>query len=321
MVRVPEVSVIIPAYNSADYIEESVESVLNQTFTGFEIIIIDDGSTDNTAEVLTRFSRDVTYVKQDNRGPSAARNKGISLSRGEYLSFLDSDDLFLPNHLEELITFLKEYIQVGFVFSDLELFALNGSVEKSLIKRWNEVFYNIPHQKIDNERRIFNCTLTPYLLKYASFIHTSTMTIRRDLLRGNLWFREGFHYGEDADFWARIAYNSWGGYIDKMLSRKRERTDSLIHNTSNLMRNTQHTLELSEIQRIYYKNDKEICQILDQKILELSAGLCWHLNNQGQSHEARALITKYIRKYPFSIRPYESLVKTFVPKRVKSLWQ
>lgn len=177
---------------------------------------------------------------------------------------------------------MKEYTHLGFVFSDVELFANDGNVEKSLIKRWGEIFYNIPHQKIDEQRRIFKCKLTPYLIKYLSFIHTSTMTIRRDLLSGDLWFREGFHYSEDSDFRARIAYNSYGGYIDKILTRKRQHADSLIHNRSNSLRYLKHLLELSEIQRIYYKDDKEISQVLDEKIPKLSADLCWHLNNQGQ---------------------------------------
>lgn len=99
-------SIVVPLYNEEESVEKLVAQIVevgNQFDFDYEIILVDDGSTDNTAKVLAKFSNELTYVKQNNRGPSAARNKGISLSRGKYLTFLDSDALFLPNHLEELL--------------------------------------------------------------------------------------------------------------------------------------------------------------------------------------------------------------------------
>ena len=96
----PLVTVVIPTYNRADYIAETIESVLAQTYQNLEIIVIDDGSTDETEQVVARFVPPVRYVKQKNSERGASRNHGLRLARGEYVSFLDSDDVWLPNLLE-----------------------------------------------------------------------------------------------------------------------------------------------------------------------------------------------------------------------------
>src|SRR4051812_26873537 len=94
------VSVIIPTYNRANVVSEAVESVLNQTYSKVELIVVDDGSTDDTLEKLRRFGNTITVITQENAGPSAARNAGIANARGDLIAFLDSDDLWLPTNLE-----------------------------------------------------------------------------------------------------------------------------------------------------------------------------------------------------------------------------
>jgi glycosyltransferase involved in cell wall biosynthesis len=94
------VSVVIPSYNRAHCILETLESVYSQTFRDFEVVIIDDGSTDNTREVLAPFGDRIRYIHQENRGLAGARNRGIAEARGEWIAFLDSDDLWLPEKLE-----------------------------------------------------------------------------------------------------------------------------------------------------------------------------------------------------------------------------
>lgn len=112
----PNVSVIIPAYNQGHYLSGAIQSVLDQTYQDFEIIVVDDGSTDNTAEVAKSFSDTrVRYIYQKNGGLSAARNTGIRNSTGSYVTFLDSDDLFFPKHLDTLATMLNEKSDIGFV--------------------------------------------------------------------------------------------------------------------------------------------------------------------------------------------------------------
>lgn len=112
----PAASVIIPCYNSAKYLGEAIESVLTQSWPDFEIIIIDDGSTDNTAYVSQSFCDPrVHYIYQENKGLSAARNTGIRHSSGKYIAFLDADDVFLPHKLEVQLAYLEKHPEVGLV--------------------------------------------------------------------------------------------------------------------------------------------------------------------------------------------------------------
>lgn len=103
----PKVSVIIPTYNRAHLIKDAVESVLNQTYQDFELIVIDDGSTDNTREVLAVYKDKLTYIYQDNQGRSSARNHGIKLAQAEFIAFLDSDDVWFPDKLERQVPILE----------------------------------------------------------------------------------------------------------------------------------------------------------------------------------------------------------------------
>lgn len=103
----PQVTVIIPTYNRAHLVKDAVESVLNQTYQDFELIVIDDGSTDNTREVLAVYKDKLTYIYQDNQGRSSARNHGIKLGIGEYIAFLDSDDVWFPDKLERQVPVLE----------------------------------------------------------------------------------------------------------------------------------------------------------------------------------------------------------------------
>src|SRR5438046_8618551 len=107
------VSVIIPCHNQAHFLDEAIESVLTQTYPNHEIIVVDDGSTDNTATVAKCHSP-LRYIYQENAGPSAARNTGVKESRGEYLVFLDADDRLLPEALEIGVGCLRQHPECAF---------------------------------------------------------------------------------------------------------------------------------------------------------------------------------------------------------------
>jgi glycosyltransferase involved in cell wall biosynthesis len=104
----PEVSVIIPTYNSARYLAAAIDTVLGQTFRDLEVLVIDDGSSDETPSVMAKYATPVRYVRQENQGVSVARNHGLELARGGYVAFLDSDDTWLPGKLEKQVAVLKK---------------------------------------------------------------------------------------------------------------------------------------------------------------------------------------------------------------------
>jgi glycosyltransferase involved in cell wall biosynthesis len=104
----PDVSVIIPSYNSAKYLAEAVDSVLSQTFRDFEVLVIDDGSTDNTEKIAANYAAPVRYIRQENSGVAVARNHGVNESRGRYVAFLDADDTWRQDKLEVQVKALSE---------------------------------------------------------------------------------------------------------------------------------------------------------------------------------------------------------------------
>lgn len=118
----PKISVIIPVYNLGHYIEETIRSVLAQKQKDLEIIIVDDGSVDNTAEVLSRLDSPIRYVKQAQQGAAAARNNGVNHASGEILAFLDADDVWLPNKLTKQLDLLNGNPKLAMVFTLIEQF-------------------------------------------------------------------------------------------------------------------------------------------------------------------------------------------------------
>ncbi len=111
------VSIVIPTYNYAAFLPTAIRSCLDQTYKPIEILVVDDGSTDNTKDVIKEFNNHITYFFQENRGVSAARNRGLELAKGDYITFLDSDDYLTNDSLELRIEILKKHTDIGIVFT------------------------------------------------------------------------------------------------------------------------------------------------------------------------------------------------------------
>ena len=140
----PEISVVMPAYNAANYIAESIQSLINQTYSDWELIVVNDGSTDNTVEIINKFTADsrIKLISQKNQGVSAARNSGINASRGNYISFLDADDIFMPDNLKLKLEAMKNVPDADYVYSDI----IDCDSEMKEMK----VEKGVPAEKINN---------------------------------------------------------------------------------------------------------------------------------------------------------------------------
>lgn len=114
------VSIVLPTYNRAAFLEDAFHSISTQQYTQWELIIVDDGSTDNTSDIVTVFEQraanKVTYIKQENQGPAVARNTGIAVATGDFIAFYDSDDIWLPHHLKQSVHILEEHKDVSWVY-------------------------------------------------------------------------------------------------------------------------------------------------------------------------------------------------------------
>ena len=117
----PHVSVIIPAYNCDRYISKAIASVFEQTYTDYELIVVDDGSTDDTAQLIRSYGDRLNYIYQTNQGVAQARNSGLAAAQGQYIAFLDQDDLFLPYKLASQVTLLEQNLSLGMANSGWQI--------------------------------------------------------------------------------------------------------------------------------------------------------------------------------------------------------
>jgi glycosyltransferase involved in cell wall biosynthesis len=182
----PLVSVVIPAYNAGRYVEEAVDSVLAQTYPAVEILVVDDGSTDDTRERLDPYGDKIRYIRQDNAGPSAARNNGIRAARGRYVAFLDADDLFHPRRIELQVPVAEADPAVGLVAS--------GQVEGDEV-RWEPIPTDpipVDHVRLED-------------LVLRSRFGTCGVLVRAECFAAVGVFDESLGSAEDLDMWMRIA--------------------------------------------------------------------------------------------------------------------
>jgi glycosyltransferase involved in cell wall biosynthesis len=206
----PRVSVIIPTYNRAKLISEAVESVLRQTYKPYEIIVVDDGSTDNTEEVLKKYEGKITYLRQRNSGPSRTRNNGIRAATGELIGFLDSDDIWLPQKLEAQVKFQAGKRDVGLVAS--AYYRHDIVLDTQTIER----------QKTST---LGELTFADFLVKNR--IATPTVLARKECFDRLGMFNERYIFAEDYDMWLRIARNYRVLYVTEPLCKVRILSESI----------------------------------------------------------------------------------------------
>lgn len=196
----PTVSVIIPTYQHAQFISDAIQSVLDQTYRDFEVIIINDGSTDRTAEILDGYSDRVTVITQPNRGLPASRNVGINHSLGEFVAFLDADDFWLSNKLEKQVQLMNEDPDLGLIFTNATV--LSGAITKGTI------FDLVTPKSGWVEKELFQ----------DNFMPMPTILVRRSCFKSVGLFDENLRSCEDYDLWLRISHLYPVAYIDEPLA-------------------------------------------------------------------------------------------------------
>ncbi len=223
--QAPVVSVVIPAYNAAQYLPESIQSVLLQSWQDFEIIIVDDGSTDNTQEVVGAFnSIKIRYVRQENSGgPSRPRNVGIHHARGKYISLFDSDDLMSRNKLAEAVSFLERYSDLGLVFANFEVCNERGDIFPGTFLDECQTFWNLPKKQVGEKWFIIESALAYEHLLTENFIGTSGTVIPKAVFLSVGGFDEGTDGAEDRDMWLRISRRYALGFLNVVGHQYRRR--------------------------------------------------------------------------------------------------
>jgi len=221
MNTVPSVSVIVATYNRADIINETVESILNQTFKNFELIVIDDGSTDNTEEVVNSYKDNrLQYIKIDNwGGPAKPRNIGIKQSKGTYIAFCDDDDIWSPQKLEKQIESLDNSDH-GMVFTMQKHFGATSIFSN---------YFGIGPLPFKQNR------YTNALLR-VNCIPTSTVMVKKSLLDQIGYFdeRRSFIAIEDNDLWIRVSKITKIEFIPEVLVQHRVHRKNIYENSNTI---------------------------------------------------------------------------------------
>ena len=205
----PRVSVILPCYNGARWISQAIESVLAQTYKDFELLVIDDGSTDNSREIVSSYLHDrrVRYIYQENRGFSGAINRGIKESKGDFIGFIGQDDLWLPHKLELQTKYLSKHRDVDLVHSSY--FAIDSEGRVIGIR-------NVEIPNVSSKRGLIE------ELFLRNFIGFETVLVKKRCLDEAGLFDERMVGFSDHDMWLRIAGKfNIQGYIGKPLVKKR----------------------------------------------------------------------------------------------------
>ena len=208
----PLVSVVIPTHNSATFIAEALNGVFAQTYRRFEVIVVDDGSSDDTRGVLEAFGDRIRYLHQDNQGPAAARNAGIRISRGEFVCFLDADDAWTPNKLESQVRFMETHSDVGLLFADAEECEGITLQKPSILATMIFGADALSQQPLPEAFR---------KLVVENFVPTSTVMVRMSCLAKAGLFDEGLQNAEDRDMWLRLAATSEVACLPRVLATKR----------------------------------------------------------------------------------------------------
>jgi len=195
------ISIIIPTFNRAEYIGEAIDSVLAQTYKDYEIIVVDDGSTDNTQKVLEQYEGKIKYFFKENGGEASARNYGIEKAQGEFIAYLDSDDLWCPEKLELQMQEFEKDEKVGLVHTSMEVVTEDGT-STGEYKPTSPA--ETPMDFLEN-KRILMCVL-----------------VKKEIFSQLGLFDETMRIGVDTDMWLRLSQKYKIKYIDKPLAKVRK---------------------------------------------------------------------------------------------------
>jgi len=294
VITMPKVSVIIPAYNSDTYLNDAMTSVLKQTYCDFELIVVDDGSQDSTADVVKKCKdKRVKYFYKTNGGASSARNTGIAKAQGDYIAFLDADDLWPENYLDVMYSAMKKNSEFGVAYCAL--------------------CQEYPNGRCTNNFKIKHCRsgwITEALFK-KFFVLAQACLARREIIR-NFRFDESLQTADDYDGFLRLSTKTRFLFVPDVNTIRRVHDESLTA-TSGSMKVQLNKIRVLE--RFYFELGGK--NYIDKRKALRRIGLCYV--KSGKMHyerklykAANKLFWKAVRVNPLSLRGYRGLLKVMI---------
>lgn len=300
-----KVSIIIPTYNRARLVCLAIDSILAQDYTDYEIIVVDDGSTDETAAALEKYSGAIRYVRQENRGFGAARNRGLDEAKGEYLAFLDSDDLWTAGKLSIQVEIMDRLSEMAFAFSDFTILKPSGDLISEGLRTWHK--RKTPWEEIYSNKISSHALLTLPLSGFDIYtgniyrqlleephVLPSSAIVRRSMLKPGIVFTVGDPLYADWDFFARLARDHTACFLDTSTAINRSHDDA-VRLTTNCSTLKAAQCRLSLIDRVWKKDTefmrshRELVEKIEAEQLSIVAT---QLLFEGKASEARAALKR-----------------------------
>lgn len=254
------VSVIIPTFNREDVLPRAIASVLGQTYKNIEIIVIDDGSADNTKSIIKKYGDKVYYIFQQNQGVSSARNNGVKHSNGKYLAFIDSDDEWLPNKLELQMSEFNYANDIGMVACKAFISSLYDG----------EIQLSNSHLNTVETCDFYDIFKTPYL-------GMPNIVILKSVFNGIQGFNEKLKTAEDIDLFLRVSVNYKVRLINKPLTRVYETENSLSTSTDSYQDNINVVNQVhEEFKELFVGHESLFSEVISGLYRDYAITLLWH---------------------------------------------
>ena len=299
----PRVSVVIPTFNCERFIGRTVDSALRQTYRDFEIIVVDDGSTDGTQAVLEQYGAALHYMRQSNQGASAARNAALSCATGEYIAYLDADDLWEPRKLARQVEYLDANLSCGFVHTEV---AVIDEQDRVLHARFNqETARTVPQGRCLRD------------ILQRSHIQTLTVLERRSAFEDAGKFDLRLPVAQDYLHWIQVVLQGYEvGYLPEPLGQYRWRAGSLMSSQRRLLGDFTKICEiLLNEHRIGETHGSEIRHLVDTQLYETQRQLAYLERLECSGAVARRRLRQLVRQWPFRLELYLDLAKSYVLNR------
>jgi len=325
------ISVVIPVHNGAGFVADAVRSVLAQRFPDREVVVVDDGSTDATPEVLREFGERIRTVRQPNRGVSAARNRGVVEARGDWVAFLDADDVWHPDKLQVQADVVGETPEVGLVFTEFDLADARLEItDRHALRRVYPAFrtYGLTFDRIfpdvrvrggasvDDACRIYRGDAMEALF-LGNMINTSSVLVRRALFTDAGAFDEALRTQEDYDLWLRIAERAPLAFVERSLVVTRRRPGQLTAR--------ENVLEIAEVsldvvERAACRGPARLPRALVRtRLRDKRRSVGWCRLAAGDRRGARRALRSSLSAGPLDLRTLGAFVWTFAPDAVVRL--
>jgi glycosyltransferase involved in cell wall biosynthesis len=296
MTSATRISVVVPAYNASSWIKETLDSILAQTFQDFEVIVVDDGSTDDTADLIESYGGVVRCVRKTNGGASSARNVGIRCSRGSWIAFVDADDLWLPFKLDLQVRMIDKNPDLVWQYSDAYIFESDSRCIRCLASE---------------NHKPYKGDILRQLLMYC-FIPSPTPLVRRDVFDQVGFFSESpvTRIGEDWDLWLRIAAMYNVGYVDQPTAGIRQHKTSMIGSVDlGYYLNSKITVVEEALQR----EPKRLKDLRKTAVANVLASTGEYMLARGARREARRVFREALMENSSSMRSIFLLLLSFLP--------